>query len=244
MLNTGARRIPRALVASANPETRRKQRKLNPRQKGEVKRIVRFGRELKFKTIQVNRNSVSNTPTILDLTNIIQGNTDSDRNGDRIELAGSMDVILTLFGSESVLTTGFITTIFRVIFFQYKDAATAGLNPVAGQILLNGPSGLTPDVHSLYNHDQRQNYTILYDKLVTCVNNSNPVAVAGTNYQGNHLHSYKFKVHFKKAKKLVSFLGGTVDGTNKIYFMIISDNGPVTPLPQYTLNTKLYYRDS
>lgn len=243
MLNTGARRIPRAIVASANPETRRKQRKLNPRQKGEVKRIVRFGRELKFKTNVVLRNSVSTTPTILDMTNINQDNTDSGRNGDRVELAGSMDVILTLYGSESVLTTGFLFTIFRVVFFQYKDAAVSGVNPVAGQIFLNGPSGVV-DVHSLYSHDQRQNFTILYDKLVTCVNNSNPVAVAGTNYQGNHVHSYKFKVHFKKAKKLVQYLGGTNDGTNKIYFMIMTDNGPVTPLPTYTLNTKLYYRDS
>lgn len=244
MLGIGARRIPRALVNSANPETRRKQRKLNTRQKGEVKRIVRFGRELKFFNRQVGPlQSVSTTPGILDLSNMVQGNRDTERNGDRIELAGSMDVILQVVGSETTIANADIYNTLRIVFFQYKDSAVSGVNPIASQIFLPGPGGVGPDVFSLYNHDERQNYTILYDKQVTCINNSNPAAgTSGTNYQGNHVHNYKFKVSLKRAKKLVQYVGGGTDGTNKIYFYIVSDS-VAPPHPTYTLNCKLYYRD-
>lgn len=244
MLMTGKRSITKAAYKRTfDPESRRKQRKLNTRQKGEVKRIVRFGRELKFFNRQVGPlQSIGIGASIIDLSNMVQGNRDTERNGDRIELAGSMDVILQVVGAETVaLANADIYNTLRIVFFQYKDSAVSGVNPLPAQIFLTGPSGVV-DVHSLYNHDERQNYTILYDKTVTCVNNTNPPGT-GTNYQGNHVHNYKFKVSLKRAKKLVQYVGAGTDGTNKIYFYIVSDSA-VAPNPSYTLNCKLFYRDS
>lgn len=157
-------------------------RKLNKRQKGQVKRIVNFGRELKFTVKNLSYTDISTTPVIYDLMeNLTQGQTDTTRIGDRVTLGSNMEVRLSVIGPESL--TGLVNDIYnhvRIIIFQYKIPAVSGTNPVASDILLTGPSAAI-DIWSHYNHDKRSEFTILYDSTYGLINNQNS-AVGGTGF--------------------------------------------------------------
>lgn len=235
-------------ITAEQKAARKRQRKLNDREKDQVKRIVNRHAELKYFTAApVNGAAVpqAGAGANFDISNVAQGLLDTNRVGDRLEWCGKMDIYLQIVGPESL--TGLVNDIYntvRFIIFQYHPHAVGGTSPVPTEILLNGPTGAI-DVGSQYNHDQRQNYKILYDRVFTLVNNQNST-VGGTGFtamQNNHVHTCKFRVSLKNAKKDAQFNAAGTNGTNKIFYFMISDSA-AAPNPTYSLITKIFFRDS
>lgn len=134
-------------------------RKLSKRQAADVKRIIAVGRELKmgFGTSAVLFNT-SNVLTAAGTTfDIAQGVGDSQRVGDKLTWCGSIDLKLEMRNS---LAPNVAANNIRFMIFQWHPNST----PTVAQILLNGPTG-APDTLSNYNHDNRQQYKIIFDKV-------------------------------------------------------------------------------
>ncbi|AXH74174.1 MAG: capsid protein [Cressdnaviricota sp.] len=235
--------MPSGSLSKAKP----KGKPLNKRQKKQVRRLATIGKELKFAiTFSANGVAVTSAGTIYDLTNVAQGTTDTSRVGDRLTLCGKMELFLQFVGPESL--TGLVNDIYntiRIVVFQLKEKAVAGTNPITTDIFLNGPTGAA-DVLSLYNHDNRQIYTILKDVVINLVNNQNST-VGGTGFttaQSNHIWTKKLMIPMgKKVRKDIQYISGGNNGYNKIFMMVFSDSG-AAPNPTMTGNSKVFFRDA
>ncbi len=206
-------------------QRRNQSRPLNPAQKRQVKDIVKGRQELKYFQASASGTAVSTTPTIDKLTAIPQGSTDSDRDGDRVRYE-----ILELRG---VLINADVTNHYRIICFSWLPNST----PVAGNLLLNGPSG-SVDAFSHYSHDNRQLYKILWDKFFFCAGNGGAASNPYTPTSEQPLH-FKMQASPRQAQ----FAAGTTNGTNMIYLLYLSDSSAIShPVIHYS--TKLTYTDS
>lgn len=204
-------------------------RKLNDKQKKQVKTLIKRRQELKFYVAQVNIGAVSTTPGVGAFFAPAQGTNDSQRDGDRAELCGTMDIRMSVFPNTD--TYNFL----RFIVFQWKPNTT----PTAADVLLTGPTGAI-DILSQYSHDSRQQYTILMDKNLYLNGYHTAVGETGASYAV--IRHYKIKLG-KKVHKDVQFVAGTTAGTNKLYWIIMSDSGAI-PHPNYSLDAKTFFRDS
>jgi len=208
-------------------------RKLNKRQKKEVKTIISKRQELKyFVPAQVNGAASSNTPGVASLSDVPQGDSDTSRDGDRLQWAGKMDIKLSFVGT--IGTAGDLYNTYRFIIFQWHPNTT----PVPLDILLTGPT-TNVDVYSQYNHDNRQQYKILLDKTLTTVG-----FLTGTSYpQSNYIVNRRYIVSLRRASKYAQFVAATTAATNKIYYFLVSDSSLIAH-PTYSLSTKIFFRDS
>lgn len=214
----------------------RNDRPLNPRQKRQVKAAVRGIQELKyFISNQVDGGTVSDTLGINDISAVPQGDTDVSRDGDRLQWVGRISINFNVVGA--VGATGDLYNTFRLIVLQWKPNST----PTVSDILLTGPTAAV-DVYSQYNHDNRQQYTILLDKMFT-VNGNNTTLVPASIPNSPYSISKHFEVNIKKAAKMAQFSGGSTSGTNKFYYILGSDSSAVTH-PTYSWSSKIFFRDS
>lgn len=185
-----------------------------------VKKVMNLQLEKKHFTVSSGGfQTVSDTGTVTSISNVTQADTDTGRDGDQLyirslELQWQCDVIDTY-------------NTMRIIIFQwYQNDSTS--TPAVGDILqtLSNSSG----VISPYNHDQRFNYRILYDKVVTLT-------------QGNTDASYVYKSMITKfPKRKMQFNAADTTGTNKLYILKISDSS-ATSHPQVRNITKLNFSD-
>lgn len=216
--------------------TQGKGRKLSKRQRFEVQRIVARNSELKYVNASAGPANCTTTATLnSNFWNVAQGYSDSQRVGDRLEWCGSMELKIQATNGEGA--TADIYNNIRQIIFQWHPNST----PVAGSILLNGPSG-NPDVYSNYSHDNRQQYTVIFDKVYRTVGNG---GVASGSYADNMttgvLH---YSIPLKKCQKQVQFAAGSSTvATNMFYQLSVSDSALATH-PQITLSIKTFFRDS
>lgn len=230
---TGKRSITKSnFKKNYDPEVRY-QRKLNPRQKREVKKLIDVGTELYYQVGTLNNQSITTVGSIIGTPfDIAQGITDSDRTGDSIHWCGTMEFRIRI--TNGLGSTGDVYNNVRCIIFQYHPNTT----PTIGTVLLTGASGVI-DFLSPYSHDNRQTYKILFDKVFTTVGNnssaSNPYADNVTLYRS-------YKISLKRATKKVQYVAGTTVGTNRFFIILLSDSSLVThPTVSYT--TKVFYRD-
>lgn len=201
-------------------------RKLNKREKNEVKRLIAVRQELKFYVSQTSVQTVSSSGVLFQLTNMAQGDTDQDRDGDRL--------MLKKFFVRGAVQYADVTNLFRIIFFQWKPAST----PTISSILLPGPS-TAPDVWSSYAHDSRQQFNILWDKTWHLEGNAS-AATAPLTPSSQKL--FKVSISRRFAKQL-QYAGGTTTGTNQIYYLAVSDSAAVSH-PTVTMSVKFHFTDS
>lgn len=208
-------------------------RKLNPKQKKEVKTLIARRQELKFFSTNAS-GTMTSTLGIASMSDIPQGSTDSDRDADRLQLCGTMDIRVSF--TNGLGATGDLFNTIRFIIFQWHPNST----PTTTSILLNGPTGAV-DVHSHYNHDNRQEYKILLDRTIKTFgpgsSTSNPTTSGVSKF-----HRYLIPLG-KKVSKYMQFQAGSTTGTNKIYYILGSDSALATH-PSYLMSTKLFFRDS
>lgn len=165
------------------------------------------------------------------VSGIAQGDTDSDRTGDRVMLK-KIYLRWNLVGYD---TYNFV----RFMVFQWKPDNL--ISPIPGDILLPGSSGAI-DFTSQYNHDKRQMYKIMYDKVLTTVGDGSQTSLTVYPYQSNFIH-YNKKTLIIPNKQLQYDGGSSTIGTNQIYVMAVSDSlVPTHPLVSYTM--KILYTDS
>lgn len=200
-------------------------RLLNPRQKKEVKSLIKRQQETKYFLTNFSSVALSATSTTVDTCLVPQGDTDQSRDADRL-------FIKKLY-ARLTLTIGDTTNFIRIIAFQWKPNTV----PTGTSILLNGPSGAI-DVWSHYHHDNRQEYKILFDRLYHQEGNATANYPVTTTSQ----KVVKF-ILSRKINHQVQYAGGTTTGTNHIYITAIADSS-VVPHPLLTGQCKLMFTDS
>jgi len=191
----------------------------------EVHRIIKNDRklekELKYLLVADNTYgaiSYNGTDFFQCVTQVPQGDTDSNRDGDQLTI-NSLDFRI---GIKTGSTT---PTFLRVILFRWKPNTT----PAYASILLDQHSTSNAPL-SQYNHDQRQQYKILYDTLI----------MINSTYMTGHVVHHNCTKGFNPRQQFVA--GSSTVATNMLYIMCVSDvasNGP-----SVVLSSKLTFYDS
>jgi len=170
---------------------------------------------------------VSTSGTIVDLTQILQGNNVNTRTGDCV-------YIEKLFINYSVnsLSSDLFTNL-RVIVFQWKPNTAISANPLPASTLQNVA---TYGIYNFYDWQFSNQFKILYDRVHSLVGNATSGASSGNqNWFG--------EIPLKgRAVKRIEFAFGSVNGSCKIYACFISDSA-IAPFPQINFNSRLIYSE-
>lgn len=225
----------------------RRKKKVKKLPEGEKKAIskmidksIRRNAELKFITAAIPLDDVTTTLQSICLTDITQSVGDSDRIGDRLTLAGTLDMRLffSSVANQNVATLYFV----RMMLVQLKYVTDSASPLVASEFLSPGVSGVS-DYTSQYNHDRRSQYNILYDKTFQYNNNGG----AGLAYNEAMIKHFHVKVKLGKSKKVkdtVEYIAANSDvAANHIYFVWMSNTAAGANAPLITGTYKLFYRD-
>jgi len=213
---------------------KKQQPALNPRQKKEVDKIILRNQEVKYFVGGFSASNVTNTAVINGVPfDIPQGDTDTERDGDHLKWLGKVRMNFQMIANGSAEHN----TI-RLILLQWHPTSLATPLPVPLSILLTGPTG-SVDVMSHYNHDQRQNYKILYDQVFDLASNTTVDAAGITDKIVITKH---IKVSLAKARKQVQYVSGGLQGTNRLFLIYVSDSALLHPT--LALHSKVFYTDS
>lgn len=227
-LMRGKRAIKKEVFKKLYDPQFRNQRKLNAKQARQVKRIINRKSELKYIVANSAPSSITTTVGINTIMSIAVGQTDSTRIGDKV-------ILTKIEGRMHFTNTGDATNFVRVILFQWKESTV----PTAADILLAGSSG-TQDVGSLYAHDTRSQFKILYDKILRLVGNAAAATTPNTDLSILVLHPIIFG---KKLLPNIQFIAGSSTVCyNSVYLLTVSDS-TAAPHPSIYSSYKLNYRD-
>jgi len=201
--------------------------------RSEIKKIEQENTEMKYKDTYVNV-GVTSSSSINPITNIIQGDGQSERVGDDLCVK---KIEMRLVGNYSFTSVVLLQDIFvnlRLIIFRWKVSTTV-VSPTTGMILENQPSW---NILSPYNYSLRKNYTILYDETfyLTGFYNGTTLNVVPTDT------SIKLIQRIIYVNKKVTFVTNTVNGEGHIYYLLFSDS-TTTPHPEVRVSFRTYYTD-
>lgn len=205
---------------------RRGGKKLGKRQVATVKKLIARRQELKYRDYGGSY-APTTTGVMYQITTIPQGDTDITRDGDRLYLK-------KIYMRGELMANTDTYNFVRLILFQWKPTVSPA---TVSEILLDGPSG-SPDTLSHYSHDHRQNYRILYDKVMKVIG---PASAAATPNTAATVRNFAGVIYPKLHQ--LQYLGGTTNGTSQVYMLIISDSN-VVPHPTLNLNFKMMFTDS
>lgn len=197
--------------------------KLNKTQELQVKRLLAAKEELKVFQAGIQNESIGiATANISSLANIVQGVLSDGRIGDEISYRY---LKFTL-----AFTMADTTNVFRLIIFKWKDN-TAYSAPTMAKILKPDVSGVvTP--YSFYNDNEKQSYVILLDQFFSGnVGSSSSKLITSRTYK-----------LFVKGKARYT-ADASIDGTNKLYRLMISDSAGVPHVNCYWMS-EVGYTDS
>lgn len=218
-------------------------KKLNKKQRKQVNRIVDSKSELKFILPFLSSAASTSTPIITGLTDNAQGLGDSEHVGDEVRLCGTLEFKYRLnvdLGNDLTQQVIFI----RVLMFQWHPVSASGgaTEPTAANILLNGISG-APDTFSMYNHDTRQQYKIMYDRVHKLIG---PGTATTNAYNPDVANQYTRRINLKK-KKVHQILryqaASSTNASNHIYVMTMSSVAADAQNPTLQWMAKVFYRD-
>lgn len=208
-----------------------RKKKFNNTLYGQVMSIV--NRKLEKKFIDTLRADYSTTvgwdaPIISRLTQTVQGTSDAaQRIGDEIELVGmhmAFDVSVPAAIKDCYV---------RFVYFQWKDDDAAGA-PTATSILQGG--GTTAGYNSPYDHDNGAQFSIICDKVLRVVGDTNLATNRGECTLNLQKQPYNFqkKVHYNAAG---------ASGKNNIY-VLVTCNRPVADNVSINYYHRVTYRDA
>jgi len=166
------------------------------------------------------------------VTLVAQGDTDSTRDGDAINMTSLQ--LRYLLQVNYALNVGTPTSV-RVILFQWMETGVPSMSTV-----LVDPT----DTNTFFVHDNRSQYKILYD-ATHCIGPESNVATQPGN-GGNPLMLTR-SVRVSPARKRLAFLSATTTGIGHIYVVIIQSLSS-TAADQFnclsSFRTRLLYTDS
>ncbi len=195
-------------------------RRHRPMTTGRVKKII--GAELKFVSTNFRDAFTAAIPVLLNLSNMPQGDNNSQREGNRItpvNIHGHITVV-----GESAQTTD--VTDIRLAIFRWNEDIEATANPLAEEIMQN-----VAELGSSYNINNRGQFKILWSRYFTVVNNPDNSAFRRTLRFYVKLSGPKVLFDVNQPKKFHYF------------FMALSNSAEIAD-PQMILNTTFRYTDS
>lgn len=168
----------------------------------------------------------------------LPGTGDSQRIGDQINLK-SLYFSFNLYGEGNPAST--IPTAVRIIIVQWHDLNT---NFISFQQVLQAAGGTRMFIHSPYLHDNRTNFSVIYDKLISA-NQTTPSNVATPAAQIQS-QSGKVTINLQKlkfVKPYINFLNATGDGHEHLFLLLIS-NQPAADAAVMDWCSRVTYTDS
>lgn len=187
------------------------------------RKVMKLQKAIEWKHVDNTLNySISTTPTILNLTNITQGDGDSNRDGDKITIS-SVQLRLTTWNGDAPYNN------LRVVVFKWPDILTA---PVLEDLFILPPGlGQVPQTWP-YNVDRiraRRGFKILYDRCYTRrMANDGGIGVV------NLFKKFKHRTNLQ-------YVGGGATGVH-LYIFMVSDS-LLSPHPAITGTARINYCD-
>lgn len=159
--------------------------------------------------------------TITALTEIAQGNTDSNRTGDMVTPSS---ILL-----KGQVVAGDATNLLRVMLFRWKPNTTLTTAPSVPQILQLQAVADAPLSPVYQDYKRGDQFEVLWDKLFS-LDTYNPT------------DSFSFRINLPSSRPICYTAGGT-NGSDKFYLLYISDSG-AAPNPSIQFWSRfLYYED-
>lgn len=215
-------------------------RGLTPKQTRAVQRLINKNVELKHLDTVSASAAYSNVAGISGVPfDIPIGTSDVSRIGDRIKWVGHIKFKLEFVNSLGVGADAYNSI--RLCIFQWHPTST----PTANEIFYNGPTGAV-DILSQYNHDERQQFSILWDRTFTTVGNNQAATSPGTSIMTTGPRSFKIPL---TAKYIPSSpfspdvqYNGALTGANRLYLFYVTDSAAI-PHPTMAFSCKVVFRD-
>lgn len=203
---------------------------LNRVQKKDVAKLINKNIETKYYDYTLTGQTITSTAACSGLPfDISVGDTSSTRDGAKYKLF-RLNIRYELFVGDVYNTV-------RIIIFQWKGLSTATPLPAAASILNAGPTG-SIDVNSLYNYDNQPQYVIIYDRTHVLTGNA---TAAQYGYTTTSVQSVKKRFSLRKCRRVVD-LNSSNQGTNRLFFLYISDSGAASH-PTMEWASRLEYKD-
>jgi len=194
----------------------------------QVRQILTAGKEMKFFDSKEYQQAATSTPTQLALSAVPQGDTDSQRDGDQINLR-SLWIKFETYLQGTGGTNDFTDQV-RLMVYRWHPMST-GSAPVPASVLQDlsvaQSATMTP-----WTWDNRKDYTVVLDKTF--------------NLSGNGPSDIGYTVKFNwKEPGIASHFssGSTTLQTNGLFAMIASDSLVATH-PTFNFYSRLEYTDS
>lgn len=182
-----------------------------------AKNIISRSSETKHYDAQDEGRTVSSTMYIGSITNIAQGDSDTNRDGDQL-LLKNIRVKYLLRGADT-------TNAVRVMFVQYYCADV----PVVSDILQDNNPG-DRELTSMYHSDARPSFKVLYDRTHVL----NTTGSNATVYKQINLHNF--------GRKKIQYQGGTTTGRGEVYVFLLSDS-VATAHPTFSAQYRVAFKD-
>lgn len=205
-------------------------------------------------------------PVNVCVTAITQGDTEFTRDGNQCSLR-SLEVFVaftpnplytpaaarsTLWGALS--TTGLLLMNYhvRVIVYQILPVSDSANPPVLGDNILQTMGAQYYGPHNYYNHDNRRNYRILYDRVRKVSDITTPAGTgAGDNapgWSGGNAGSMSMHFRIRKfANRVLTWISSGTTANNHVYLAIFPDWLSVEGTSTYpllaTYNVKTSFSD-
>lgn len=206
--------------------------------KKKVVKVLNQVSEIKYKDTGLNNVSIDNVFDYFTLTAINVGTGQSSRIGDEVDLVGMVKVRMAIncYVSGANLTLPIV----RVIFFQYHSVSDPASPPAISTILDPDNGGLY-STFSHHSYDNRQDYTILYDKNMILT----PAGGSNNAFNPNIHVMRNFYVSLKRARKSIAWLNATPTiASGHIYCYILSNDPSAGTNPVAFVTCRTLYRDS
>lgn len=206
-------------------------RKLNPRQKAEVKRLIGHQIEQKYIDLVSNYAGIVNTGTITKIVMPVAGVYLGQRVGDQI-------TVKSILFNYSVIGYDY-TNMFRVLIIKWKNDDASAV-PTVSSILNSGSLGADQAPLAGYNWDNWKagDFRVCYDRLHALSQGN------GVTSPGSTVHTVRKKLYGKKLHNgVVTLNTGAVTGEGCYYMVFITDSG-VAGHPKVNYTCRTVYTDA
>lgn len=208
--------------------------------KAYVRKAIRNIQEKKFHLYADTDVDLSyDNPVFQSITDISQGDLDSNRDGDRLKLR-SVDVRGMIIGNNGVTTEA------RVLVVQWLGQDTPTVQEIleAGTVAWNADTAVTAH----YNHDHRKMFRVLYDRTIVSCSTATTTSAGSNEYKRWLFHARINigKLALKgKAKAYINYQSASTTGNNKVYIMALSNQTDASGFePTLTYEAKVNFTDS
>ena len=214
------------LTKTSNPsDLKPKVAATKPMTAQDLYRVLNRISEKKYKDVLQSYTVIDNVGSIWDLTDVVQGTSDTQRIGDSF-LPTDIEIRGQVHGADA-------TNCMRIILFRWNQDSNATTDPQPSNILQSTFTSTDMAPYAPYYHDKTPNFWIIHDERI---------ALTGSTDSSSYVSNFEIKRHLQT--KPVSCTNGAASsaGTYKLYLLVISDSGAVNH-PAVTFGSRMFFRD-